>query len=111
MLRNDRANDLVQDALFQLFPADLLVMLGGKNDRIHGHGLAVFIFHRHLTLSIGAQPWECSILAHLGQAAGQLVRQRDGQWHQLRGLIAGIAEHHALIARAVGRLALPAPGF
>ena len=29
------------------------------------------------------------------------MRQRDGQGHQLRGLVAGVAEHHALIAGAV----------
>jgi hypothetical protein len=29
------------------------------------------------------------------------VGQGDGQRHQLRGLVAGVAEHHALIAGAV----------
>ena len=35
----------------------------------------------------------------LGQALGQLVGQADGQRHQLRRLVAGVAEHHTLVAR------------
>ena len=36
-----------------------------------------------------------------GQAAGQPVRQRDRQRHQLRGVGAGVAEHQALVAGAL----------
>ena len=32
----------------------------------------------------------------------QLVRQRDRRGHQLRRFIAGIAEHHSLVAGAAG---------
>ena len=40
------------------------------------------------------------VLAHLGEAAREAVRQRDRQRHQLRRLVAGEADHHALVARA-----------
>ena len=33
---------------------------------------------------------------------GELVRQRDGQRHELGRLVAGEAEHHALVAGALG---------
>ena len=39
-------------------------------------------------------------MAHVGQPLGQLVGQRDRQRHELVGLARGVAEHHALVARA-----------
>jgi hypothetical protein len=38
----------------------------------------------------------------LRKAPHQLVRHHDGQRHQFVGFVAGVAEHHALIARAAG---------
>ena len=51
-----------------------------------------------LALAVRAQIAHLAVLAHLGQALGQLVGQADGHGHQLRGLVAGITEHHALVA-------------
>ena len=42
----------------------------------------------------------------LGQTAAELVGQGDGGGHQLRGLVAGVAEHHALVAGADGLVAV-----
>ena len=38
--------------------------------------------------------------ADFGQAAGQAVGDGDGRGHVLRGLIAGEADHHALVTGA-----------
>ena len=48
----------------------------------------------------GPQVVEDLVLAHLAQALRQLVREHDGQRHQLFRLVAGVAEHQALVARA-----------
>ena len=40
-------------------------------------------------------------LADLGQALGQAVRQVDRQRHEHVGLVAGVAEHHPLVAGAL----------
>ena len=73
-------------------------MLAGDDDCIHADGLVVLVvLHGDLALAIRAQVIQLAALAHLGQLLGQLVSQADGHGHQLRGLIAGIAEHHALV--------------
>ena len=66
-------------------------------------GLPVLVvLHRHLALAVGTQVGQFAALAHRGQLAAELVRQRDGRGHQLRRLVGGVAEHHALIAGAAG---------
>ena len=39
---------------------------------------------------------------HFGEALGEPVGERDRQRHELGGLVAGEAEHHALVAGALG---------
>ena len=46
------------------------------------------------------------MLAHVGQALGHFLGDGDGQRHQLRGLVAGVAEHHALVAGTVIQLGI-----
>src|SRR5699024_8883606 len=79
---------------------DVLPVLGGDDHRVHPDGAVALVLHRHLAFAVGAQIVHLAALAHLGQAAGQLVGQADGQGHQLGGLVAGVAEHHALVAGA-----------
>ena len=80
-------------------------MLGGDHHGVHPNGSAVFvILHGDLGLAVGAQIVHQALLADLGQAHGHLLGQGNGQGHQLRGLVAGIAEHHALVAGAVVQL-------
>ena len=42
-----------------------------------------------------------AVLADRGQAAREPVRQRDRQRHELGGVVAGVAEHQALVAGAL----------
>ena len=80
-------------------------MLGGDHHGVHAGGLAVFvILHGDLGLAVGTQIGQQTLLAHVGQALGHLVCKGDGQGHQLGRLVAGVAEHHALIAGAVVQL-------
>ena len=82
-------------------------MLGGNDHGIHPNGAVVLIIlHRHLALAVGPQIGELPALADLGEPLGQLLGQRQRQRHQLRRLVAGIAEHHALVAGAVAQLAV-----
>ncbi len=76
-------------------------MLGRDDYGIHADGnVIIVIFHGNLGFPIRAEIGELAVFPHLGQAARHFVRQRNRQRHQLGGLVAGIAEHHALIARA-----------
>jgi len=78
-------------------------VLGGNYDRIHAlHFTFGIVFDRDLGFSIGTKVGKGSILADLREPHGQLVRQRDGSGHQLLVLVAGIPEHHALVAGAAG---------
>ncbi len=80
-------------------------MLGGDHHRVHAGGLAVVvIFHRDLRLAVGTEIVDKALLAHVGELLGHLVREGNRQRHQLGCLVAGVAEHHALIAGAVVQL-------
>ncbi len=89
-------------------------MLGGDQDLLDRDGLVVHVADRNLGLAIRAQVAQHLGPAHGGQAFGQAVGQVDRHGHQLAGVPAGVAEHHALVARAhqvQGILALAALDF
>ena len=78
-------------------------VLGGNHDCVHADRLVVLVvFDRDLRFAVGTQIRKASMLADFGEPHGQLVRQRDRRGHQLRVLVAGIAEHHSLVAGAAG---------
>ena len=100
-------DDLLHHGLPQLLQGDVGVVLGGHHDGGAGEHLAVVaVLHGDLALAVGAQIVHQALLADLGQAAGQLLSQRDGEGHILLGLVTGVAEHHALVAGAVSLLVL-----
>ena len=77
-------------------------MLRGEHHRVHAHGLVLLVvLDGHLRLAVGTEIVHELLLAHFGETLCQLVREGDRQRHPLRRLVAGVAEHHALIARAV----------
>ena len=94
-------NDHFDHVLANLLQRHLGAVLGGEHHGVHADGLVAIVLHRDLRLSIGPQIVHKSGLADLGELAGHFVCKGNGQGHQLRGLVAGVAEHHALIAGAV----------
>ena len=84
-------------------------MLRGQHHSVHPNGLAALvILHGDLSLAVGAQIVHQALLAHVRQTLGHFLRNGDGQRHQLRRFVAGIAEHHALVAGAVVQLGIAA---
>ena len=85
-------------------------MLGADDDGVDAFGLTlVAVLHRHLALGIGTEVAHLlALAAYLAELDEDDVRQRDGQRHQLVGLAAGVAEHHALVASALVLLLLAA---
>ena len=62
--------------------------------------LTVDVAHRHLALCVGAQERQAAVVAQLSLALDQAVRVVDRRRHQLGRLVAGVAEHQALVAGA-----------
>lgn len=61
----------------------------------------VVVFDGHLRLAIRTKMRHLAALAHFGETIRQTVRQMNRQRHKHVGLVARIAEHHALVARAL----------
>ena len=55
----------------------------------------------HLGLAVRPEVRQLAALAHLGEPLRQPVRQPDRHRHQLGRLADGVAEHDALVARAL----------
>ena len=97
-----RAHDVLLDVgLEQRVEVDVVGVLAGDDDGVEAGGLAVDVLDGDLGLAVGAQVGDGAVLAHLGELLGQPVRQPDRQRHQLGGLVAGVAEHQALVAGAL----------
>ena len=76
-------------------------MLGRDHDGGAANHLTVLVvLHGDLTLAVGTDPLELAALADLSQPPGETVGQGDGSGHEFGSLVAGVAEHHALVAGA-----------
>ena len=91
--------------------ADLLLVvhvgmvLGRDQHPLHRHrhqpAVPLAVAHRHLGLAVRPQVGHRLRLARGRQPGGDALRELDRQRHLLRRLVAGVAEHHALVARAL----------
>ena len=100
--RHQRGDDVVaQVGLEQRLEVDVGPVLGGDEHRLQPDRPAVLVLEGDLGLAVGAQVGQHARLADLGQALGQPVGQPDRQRHEVVGLVAGVAEHHPLVARAL----------
>ena len=77
-----------------------VLVLGGDEHRVDGDRSAVFVGDRHLGLAVGPQIGHLAGAANLGEPHRESVRQPDRQRHEVVVVVAGVAEHHALVARA-----------
>ena len=80
--------------------AGVRVMLGTHNHRVDALGASVFVLDRHLGFAVGTQIFYLAVLPRRRHALAEAMREGDGQRHELRRLVACVADHHALIARA-----------
>ena len=101
--RQQRVDDvLVQVGLEQGLGVEPGLVLAGDQDGAQPLGPAVLVVDGDLGLAVGPQVGHHAGLAHLGQPLGQPVGQPDRQRHEVVGLVAGVAEHHPLVAGALG---------
>ena len=98
VLRKDRINDILAHILVDLLLCDIRVMLGGNDNRVDSCNLVIVVLDRDLALSVRTKILQGSILADLRQLAAKLVRGGNCERHILRRLVAGISEHHTLVA-------------
>ncbi len=91
------------DAVYHILPDNgklcIRAVLSRNDNGIHPRRNAVAVLHRHLRFSVRAQVVHPAGLAQCRQPLGKRVGKRDRQRHQLRRLVAGVAEHQPLIAR------------
>ena len=77
-------------------------VLRGENDGVDVVGLAVFaVGDGDLRFGVRAEAEFGMGAADFGLFRGQFVRDGEGERHQFRRLVDGVAEHQALIARAL----------
>ena len=95
-----RLHHVLDHLVSQALVLDVLGMLGGHDHLLHRHRLSVHVANRHLGLAVGAQVGHLAGLAHRRQLLGHAMGQIDGHGHKGGGLVAGVAEHHALVAGA-----------
>ena len=68
------------------------------HDVIHTNRPPVAVLHGDLRLAVRPEIRKVPGFAYLGEPFCQVVCQLNWQRHELLGLVASIAEHHALIA-------------
>ena len=99
IFRNYRFDDFFDHRFSQYSVRNVRMMLGGYHHSLYPLRPAVQVAHRHLRLGVGTQPRQAPVFSQfrlpLHQAVGIVNRHR----HQLRRLVAGVAEHEPLIAR------------
>lgn len=101
---------LFRNYLFDLFNQDTLdfvkfdirVVLLRNQNSVSAHrdelSVDVVLLEGHLTLGVGAQPLYFSGLALVGQCLHDLVREHEGDRHQLGSFVGCVAEHGALVS-------------
>ena len=97
-----RLDDLLGDVGLQhRLEVDVGGVLAGDDDGVEPDRAVAVVLDGDLGLAVRAQVGDRAVLADRGEPLGQPVRQRDRQRHQLGGVVAGVAEHQALVAGAL----------
>ena len=78
-----------------------VVVLGRDEHGAQRDGATVDVLEGDLGLRVGAEVRDGSGLADLGEALRHAMCEVDGQRHEHVGLVAGVAEHHPLVAGAL----------
>ena len=79
------------------------VMLGGDYDAVNALGpVPLRVLHGDLRFGVGTQVGHLlALLADGGELLHETVGQLDGQRHVVVHFVAGVTEHHALVARTL----------
>lgn len=85
----------------QRVEVDVGGVLRGDDDCVEAGGLVTVVLDGDLGLPVRAQVRDGAVLADLGEAAREPVRQVDRERHELGRLVAGVAEHQPLVARTL----------
>src|SRR5690606_438599 len=99
--RDHVLDDQLHHRFAQVGVLDLGIVLGGQHDGVDTHHLAAFVAAGDLGFRIRTQPRQQAVLARLGLALDQALREADRRGHQHIGLVAGIAEHQTLVTGAL----------
>ncbi len=101
--RQNGLDNLLNHGFTQFFMADGRIVLGGQDDGINAFHLAGFavVNHGQLGFCVRVQPRQAAVFAQFALTLHQAVAVIDGKRHQGRGFVAGVAEHQALVARAL----------
>ena len=93
------------------FRRDFLPVLCSNQNRCNANGPVPIILNSHLCLSIWQQKRQFICTPHEFQPPGKFMCQFNRQRHKAGSLIAGVAEHHALVSRpGVQLLVFPTSG-
>ena len=76
-------------------------MLGRQHDGVELDRLVPVVGDGDLGLAVGTQVGDLAGLAHSRKALSETMGEVDRQRHQLGGVLAGVAEHQALVAGAL----------
>ena len=98
--RHHRVDDIGHYVRPYLIEADIRAVLRGYHYGVYPCDLAVLILDRDLRLAVRSQVRQSAVLPDLGQPHGQHLSVLDRKRHKLLRLGVGVAEHHALVARA-----------
>src|SRR3972149_1881918 len=96
---------LLDDPFYYAFPEFCMCDIGGVltryDDSINRRRPAVYVSDGDLALAVRPYVREYAFLPYLGEPLGYLMGKRNGHGHELFGMVAGVAEHEALVARAL----------
>jgi hypothetical protein len=81
---------------------DPRLVLGRDQHGAQPHRPTVLVLDRDLRLAVGSEVGDGPGAADLRQLVREPVGEPDRQRHQVVGLVAGVAEHHPLVAGALG---------
>ena len=101
-LGQHRLEDVLPDVgLEQRLERDVGGVLGRQHDGVELDRLVAVVGDGDLGLAVGPQVGQLAALADRGEPLGEAVGQVDRQRHVLRGVLAGVPEHEALVAGAL----------
>ncbi|SAJ15092.1 Uncharacterised protein [Enterobacter hormaechei] len=97
----NRLDDLFHHRFLQGFLVNIFSMLRGKNHGINADDFPVVILEGHLAFRIRTQPRQGAVFTHFSLTLHQTVCVSHRRWHQHVGFVGRVAEHQALVARAL----------